>query len=693
MNSRGSVLVIDDEKSILTVLEQYLSKRGFSVETAATGGAALKLLELKEYDVALVDLKLPDKTGLELLGMVKSAHPDMKCIIMTAFASLESTIEALRMNAFDYIQKPFDLVKIGEVVDAAFSDTLLKKENRRAIECLERANESLECSKRDLNERIVHANERLAEANESLKQHVNRLKMLYQMGRDISSDENWADSLDRFLMALCRYLDAEGAALLLFSDLGKALNVRTSYHIDGESLRNAVDSLLEAQMRDTLPSEIFNLESCREKVVRTCLEMTGEWRLTTLPLQYKGRWLGFLVIDKAYESRRPYLNDYHFFSTIQTILTEEVANAVNISRLRTLKNFNETILENINSGVLTTDKAGNIIFLNREAKETLGGGVEGKMHFDELFQNPHGMGSLFERLVDSEDRSYSVESILSLPGGHKVPVRLNTTRVEMDDYHGRTIVAVFEDLTAQKRMEEELRRADRLRSLGELSAAVAHEIRNPLTGIATTAQLLEESLAGEDEKVKYLRVIMDEINRLDEIIKNLLTFARPQIPNPTQLYLGSLIENALALLEDKAGERNVAVSFMNDLRDDRCVLDGDQIKQLVLNIALNGIQACGEGGELKVRLKDSKEPGFVEAAFTDNGDGIPADLADKLYNPFFTTRSGGTGLGLSISRKIVEGHGGRMFFESEKGTGTSFTVTLPRRVFAQAGEKESAKIS
>jgi signal transduction histidine kinase len=269
--------------------------------------------------------------------------------------------------------------------------------------------------------------------------------------------------------------------------------------------------------------------------------------------------------------------------------------------------------------------------------------------------------------------------MLMKPGAGAVPVRLNTTPVKLDEHHGSTVIVIFEDLTSQKQMEEELRRADRLRSLGELSAGVAHEIRNPLTGIATTAQVLRERLAGDTEKAKYLNVILEEIARLDEIIKNLLNFARPVSPNPTTCSLSSLIEDALGLLVDKAREGGVSLHFESRLPDDRCLMDADQIKQIILNVVLNGIQACEGGGTLSVYTREAANPAFIEIEITDTGGGIPDEIADKLYNPFFTTRPDGTGMGLSISRKIAESHGGRIYHRSSRGKSTSFFVELPRK--------------
>jgi signal transduction histidine kinase len=524
----------------------------------------------------------------------------------------------------------------------------------------------------------------LSKTNESLNRHVTRLRVLYQMGRDISSNENWSDALDRFLMALCRYLEATGAGLLLFSNNEKLLNVRTSYQIDGELLETALGALTAAQRDDTLPSEMFTLESCGGPRTRTCLEMTGQWESTVVPLLYKGRWLGFLLMKKVYRSRKAYLRDYHFINTIQTILTEEVANAVNISRLRNLKDFNEAVIENINSGVLTTDRDGRVTFLNGRARELIGPRSEERVFLDGLFTNPFGSGGLFEHLLARGGGNSSFECTLQRPGCPSMTVRLNTTTVKLDDHHGSTVIGIFEDLTARKEMEEELRRADRLRSLGELSAGVAHEIRNPLTGIATTAQVLKERLGADEEKGRFVAVILDEIARLDDIIKNLLNFARPASPRPTEIALSRLVEDALGLLMDAARGRGVSLHFENLLRDDRVLFDGDQIKQVLLNIALNGIEASAAGGRLNVYAREAANPAFIEIELADTGSGVSDEIADKLYNPFFTTKPEGTGMGLSISRKIAESHGGRIYHRSVPGGGTSFFIELPRKTLVRA---------
>ena len=693
MAGKGAVIIIDDEQSVLEILEQYLVDRGYEVGGARDGAEAEALLKERSFDVALVDLKLPDCSGLDLISRYQNDHPSMKCVIMTAFASLDSTIDAIRLNVFDYLQKPFDLVKIGEVVEAAYASTSMEVQDDDDIGEMEQVRRELEESRDDLKKRVVKANRDLSQVKDSLNRHVTRLKMLFQMGRDISTNENWNDALDRFLMALCKYMEADGSALLLFSFGGKVLQVRTSYNMEMNYLQTAVNLLIEAQKKDGLHPEIFSLDSFTEGMPVTCLSAKGAWSNSSIPLLYKGRWLGFLLLRKRYVSKREYLGDYHFLTTIQTILTEEVANAVNISRLRNLKDFNETILENINNGVLKTDRSGEIVFVNGRAREIIGDAADGKLQFDELFRNPYGSGSLFEHLLSSTCRNHSMDGILSIPSGNPIPVRLNSTLLESDEYNGKSLVVVFEDLTAQKAMEEELRRADRLRSLGELSAGVAHEIRNPLTGIATTAQVLREMLEDDPDKIKYINVILEEIRRLDGIITSLLQFARPLTPRPSELSISGIIDEAVMLVSDKAREAGVDICIETALEDDGCFLDRDQIKQVVLNLVMNAIEACEEGGGINVRLELAEDPSNIVMMFEDDGCGISQEVADKIYNPFFTTRSAGTGLGLSITRKIIENHGGSISHEGRTNRGTAFRVRLPRKMVSAAAAGEIVVIT
>ncbi len=224
--------------------------------------------------------------------------------------------------------------------------------------------------------------------------------------------------------------------------------------------------------------------------------------------------------------------------------------------------------------------------------------------------------------------------------------------------------------------EEMLRRADRLSALGALSAGIAHEIRNPLASIKGTAEILQEDFPPPHKKYDFLQILIKEVDRLNKVVENFLSFARPQPPDLGPCEVSAVINSVLELVKHPAHKTNVSIKTSFDLQRPDLIADEEQLKQAFLNIILNALQAMPHGGELSVATVH-KAP-WVEIYFQDQGPGIPFPDLDKIFNPFYTTKGEGTGLGLAITHRIiVENHGGQMEVESEEGKGTKFIVRLP----------------
>ncbi len=496
------------------------------------------------------------------------------------------------------------------------------------------------------------------------------------MGRDLGEDENWSDALDRFLMALVSFMNAEGAGLLLWSDRERSLSARAIFHLDPSRVANAIETIREGWSLHARGAEIHALESYGVPRATSCLERTSAWQTTVIPLRHRGRALGFLILDKAYRNAPDFQGDYLFLSTLQTIFAEEIANASYISELRQLSRFNHKVLDNLRSGVVTTDLDGGIRFANAWASEMCprlrGRGVAGTVHIDELFQHALHADGLFRRLIDAAEDTEAFE--VACHGGRApFPARLRVTKMHDDNVNGTVLVAIFEDLSEMKRMEEAVRRNDRLRALGQLSAGVAHEIRNPLAGIATTAQVLGERLAGDEDKVRYIHAMLDEIQRLDGIVKNLLAFARPPKPRVSRCHVADVVTHVVALSADTAAGRGVDVKTKIDA-DAVCLADASQLTQVLLNLALNAVHACSAGDRVTVSAR--RDEAWIAIDVLDTGAGVPDEVRATLFDPFVTTKTQGTGLGLAISRQIVDDHHGNLVCEFlEKGT--RFTVRLP----------------
>jgi nitrogen-specific signal transduction histidine kinase len=517
---------------------------------------------------------------------------------------------------------------------------------------------------------------------ERLQRVAAQLKTLYHMGRDLGEDENWSDALDRFLMALVNFMGASGSGLLLFSDRERSLSARAIFHMDDGLVARAIETIRTGWKQHARGSEIHCLESYGTKRPTSCLERSAPWCLTIIPLRHRGRGLGFLVLDKAYADGVDFQWDYHFLSTLQTIFAEEIASASYVSELRQLSRFNNKVLDNIRSGVVTTDLEGRVRYANAWAGDlcprlaTMG---REAVHFDDLFRPAQEAEGLFRPFLAANTDSLLVE--VECHGGRETPfpARLRLARMHDDLVNGTVVVGIFDDLSEHKRMEEAIRRNDRLRALGQLSAGVAHEIRNPLAGIATTAEVLADKLGGDDERVKYIRAMLDEITRLDGIVRNLLAFARPPRPQIAPCAVEEILAKVRALVGEQAASRGVELHIdVEGAAAARCLADAAQLTQVLLNLTLNAVQACGEGERVSVVARPESALGrrWVTIEVTDTGAGVASEVRETLFDPFVTTRTQGTGLGLAISRQIVEDHDGRIACEFLE-RGTRFTVRLP----------------
>jgi signal transduction histidine kinase len=236
---------------------------------------------------------------------------------------------------------------------------------------------------------------------------------------------------------------------------------------------------------------------------------------------------------------------------------------------------------------------------------------------------------------------------------------------------------LYEDL---KRSKSYIRRADRLASLGTLTAGLAHEIRNPLVAIKTFTHLLPERIDDQEFRDKFLQIASGEVDRISSLVTELLDFARTSDPKLEMENINIILDGMILLVSTEANKKQINVNKTYDSNLPSVQIDREQMKQVFLNILLNAIEATPEKGKITVGtrafLKPSGEP-YVQIEFTDTGSGIPQDQLEEIFNPFFTTKTTGSGLGLSISNQIVQDHKGYIDVESQMGKGSSFFVNLP----------------
>lgn len=231
-------------------------------------------------------------------------------------------------------------------------------------------------------------------------------------------------------------------------------------------------------------------------------------------------------------------------------------------------------------------------------------------------------------------------------------------------------------------MEGQLRKAERLSTIGELAAVLAHEIRNPLGSIQGTAEILKDDFQPGDRKYEFLEIMVKESKRLNNVVEDFLRLARPQPVLMGECDLLEELNNVISLVSSEARKRGITLECRVEKLP---AIEGDpeKLRQAFLNIILNGLQASLPGGSVIISVRSQEpepnEPAWVEILFADSGPGIPPAEAEKIFEPFYTTKEGGTGLGLAITRKIIEGHGGTITVESVFGHGAIFHIRLPEK--------------
>ncbi len=354
------------------------------------------------------------------------------------------------------------------------------------------------------------------------------------------------------------------------------------------------------------------------------------------------------------------------------------------SRLKKLLEYNEKMLWSMSSGVVTVDADKNITTFNRSAEEILGyrfADVIGKP-VEEYFIPPQKEDGVFARVLKSKRALRHIETTVRASDGRTLLVGMSLSVLSGDNNKGVDgVIGVFTDLTKIKEMEEHGRRQDRLAAIGQMSAGIAHEIKNPLAGISTTLQLLRDKVT-QDQAKNYIDRTLSEVKRLDAVVNNTLNFTRSGKPKMELIDINKQIDRVLPFIFP-GGKTPQKINLIQKLDKNLPQIHADpkQIQQVFLNLILNAVQAMPHGGKLVLLTQKGAAPSakkaWVEFSVMDTGVGIAKENLNRVFDPFFTTKQEGSGLGLSIANQIVVEYGGKIMVNSQKDKGTTFTVILP----------------
>lgn len=366
-------------------------------------------------------------------------------------------------------------------------------------------------------------------------------------------------------------------------------------------------------------------------------------------------------------------------------------NAELYTRLEAERALRDGILNSLTAGLIAFDGAGEVRFSNRAALTMLGCGPARAERLTpyEFVPELRMAGSPLAAVAAGEQDLAVVETALPREGRDPLMVRLTLAALPPGPGERHGLLCVFDDLTRVRAMQDQIRQLDKLAAIGRFTSSVAHEVRNPLAGIAAGIDYLRRDNQLSAEHLAYIQIISQEIDRLDRVIRNLFTVARPGYLMFRRCSLEPVLERVLDLLAPAAAARDVSftVEHRREWRDVEC--DPDQIQQVLLNLIKNAIEAENPGAAVHIRVDQggydafgrrstevSPPPGLI-LSVENGGQGIPPEDHERIFEPFHTRKSDGTGLGLFVSYNIVKQHGGAIEVESGAAGPTRFSVYLP----------------
>lgn len=340
------------------------------------------------------------------------------------------------------------------------------------------------------------------------------------------------------------------------------------------------------------------------------------------------------------------------------------------------RNFFVSLVEHAPDSIILADRKGKIFYLNAAHKKLMGA-KNGEYGPDYYEGGTKEAKKIMKMLYENKGMILNYETTLKSRDGKIVPVLLSAVQLKDKKGNVTATYGIGKDITDRKKMEVQLQEKERLASIGEISAGLAHELRNPLMAISTAVGVLKKTFSPSKENKKLFNVIIEELSNLNKIVSNFLQLCRVEkLELKSNKEIKKIMDNIIIYLQEinKISSKIKIIKNYESLNS-KIQIDSSQITQALSNVIMNALEAMPRGGELTIKIKETKEKLIIK--ITDTGRGINPDELDKIFNLFYTTKPSGIGLGLSLVKKFVINHHGEISVKSKPGLGTTFAVKLP----------------
>ena len=545
--------------------------------------------------------------------------------------------------------------------------------------------------------------------SEDLQEHLKILSTIFHISSLFSSHSNLNETLSLIVQTVRDVFNFNRVIILLLNDDKSLLECKIISGMSQDKIAKAQSEPLNMKKHDCIETKVarfgnsYLIKDINDprltEIDRKIIRNFSRGITIYVPIISKKGIIGVLGVDRK-SSSHPSLKseDVYRIQLFANYIGGLIENAKLYESIIRHKNRFENIVKQSPNGIIIADAHGHTNLINRAAERLL------NITFSRFLGLPVEklLGPEFARNVKHElskqDRVQFFDMSFESPGGKKLI--LNVSALNMRYENKTEIVIIFQDITEKKMIDDHLQRLDKLASIGTIAAGMAHEIRSPLTSISMDLDSLYESAFKKEEVQKTIVQVLNEIERVDKIVSNLLQFSRPASREFVRFELVSVIKESLLLARKKIGEKRI--QFKTELPSTGLEITGspDRIKQMIVNLIINAIEAIEVEGTITLRtellkksdmylsevLKESffyRYKNIIGITIEDTGQGIPPESKDRIFDPYFTTKIYGTGLGLSIVAKIVEEHQGYVSVSSKSDQVTIFEILIPANLIAE----------